>query len=555
VPIQTVVKKIGFPCRKPDPVEERSEKMKKLMSIVVFSFVFFSLYARGSAEVPKKLNYQGKLTDSNGGLIVNDTVEMQFDIYPYLTGGTSLWSETHDEVEIANGLFSVELGSETPVPASVFSGDPRYLEITVDSYVMSPRTPILSVGYAYRAWHADTAALCMTHADSDWVIADPNIYRLEGNVGIGTAYPGCKLQVALEEDSSAALCVSAVGTETYGVSATAGGGNTAGGDAIGVKGRAIAGINGRDNIYGGFFLTDPIFWASKNYGVWAHGSASSSDTTWGIYARGSGEWSNATYGLYAVATCTTGLAYGVYGQVPAGVAGYAGYFDGEKSFFSGHLGVGEDDPGAKLDVYAEGGKGVQSRVDGNSGDKYAAYLDAFGQGEANIGLFARGGCWGWECQPASANIGVWAIDGSKGNTPIMPSGNWAGYFDGDVRVKDSLDVGGNVTVDDDLTVGGTIKLSFDFDTTVSIGAGSSKTLTHNLGGDAGNYIVFIHGINSSGIHQSHLGSAYYSLWGWVGCEWDELTSTTVEVHRGAGDNNPPASKRWNQVRVRILKNQ
>jgi hypothetical protein len=542
-----------------------AKEMKKLFSISVLVVLSCLAYAQVTAEVPQKINYQGKLTDANGGLIVSDSVDIEFNVYTDSTGGTSLWSETHYDVPVKNGLFSVVLGSQTAIPVSVFDGSIRYLGITVGSDSEStPRTPMVSVGYAYRALHADTAQYAFSDGgDSDWSFADTNIYRLGGNVGIGTNDPGLaklavmngnvgigtttptrRLQVEVEEDSSAAIHAVATGTQTYGISATAGGGYTAGGDAVAVKGMAVGGINGRDNIYGGWFVTQPIMSAKKNYGVWAHGSAVSSDTTYGVYARGSGEFSDATYGLYAIATCTTGTAYAVYGEVPADDTGFAGYFDGEKSYFSGDVGIGTESPDAKLDVVVTSDEAIEATAEGHSGGKTGGEFYASGGGYSNVGVFTRAGCYGLPCTPAShCNIGIYAKDGSGGTMDMLPGGNWAGYFDGDVKVKGDLDLGGE------------IKTSYDT-SWVDIDPGQTKTFNHNLYGDESKYIVFVDGKSSSGrIHQANYGTCYVPLNKWIGCEWFYLTNTQIKVARAADDDDVGSDKDWDEVRVRIFKNQ
>lgn len=103
------------------------------------------------AEVPKLINYQGKLTTPQGAL-VDTTVSMQFSIYSDSTGGDPLWSETQPSVKVDKGIFNVLLGSVNEIPESAFSGSIRYLGVKVaDDPEMTPRRQIVSVGYAYKA--------------------------------------------------------------------------------------------------------------------------------------------------------------------------------------------------------------------------------------------------------------------------------------------------------------------------------------------------------------------------------------------------------------------
>lgn len=105
-------------------------------------------------------------------------------------------------------------------------------------------------------------------------------------------------------------------------------------------------------------------------------------------------------------------------------------------------------------------------------------------------------------------------------------------------------------------VPGTV-IDFDYDSGwFSISPDENVRLTHNLGGDPGLYLVVMYGRNSYGIHQVNFGTAE-ELTLWFGCEWFQLNDTTITVRRARNDACPslPISKRWDEVRVRILANQ
>jgi hypothetical protein len=110
------------------------------------------------ADVPQMVNYQGRLTDS-GGEPLDTTVSMTFSIYDVGEGGAAIWSETHSVVEVVEGLFCVILGSAgSPLPDSIFSGEERYLGVTVgDDAELIPRTRLVSAGYAHRVASIDGA--------------------------------------------------------------------------------------------------------------------------------------------------------------------------------------------------------------------------------------------------------------------------------------------------------------------------------------------------------------------------------------------------------------
>lgn len=132
----------------------------------------------GGKNTPQEINYQGWLGSTGdttyGG--ITDTLGMAFRLYVASTGGSLVWSETHIAVPVIRGIFNVLLGSDTPIPTSIFTGDPLWLEIQVMTDTLSPRQKLVSVGYAIKALKADSAGV------------SENSYQWDGNAW-GTEYP------------------------------------------------------------------------------------------------------------------------------------------------------------------------------------------------------------------------------------------------------------------------------------------------------------------------------------------------------------------------------
>lgn len=132
----------------------------KVVAFVLGVFIaamFFSPLCQ--AQVPHMIHYQGKITTPQGYLI-SDTVSMQISIYRDSIGGTPLWTEIQNPVQLDYGIFDILLGTVTPIPDSVFDGNVRYLGLRVrNDPEMSPRKAIASVGYAMRAGNAGGAML------------------------------------------------------------------------------------------------------------------------------------------------------------------------------------------------------------------------------------------------------------------------------------------------------------------------------------------------------------------------------------------------------------
>ncbi|MCP4685593.1 MAG: hypothetical protein GY867_09100 [bacterium] len=121
------------------------------------SILLLSLAGNLSAEVPPLINYQGRLTNSMGEPM-DTLVDMTFSLYADPDGTTLLWTENHPVVEVYSGLFHIVLGGFEPIPDTVFTGEVRWLGIQVGSDPEGePRATMVTVPYAYRAWHAQDA--------------------------------------------------------------------------------------------------------------------------------------------------------------------------------------------------------------------------------------------------------------------------------------------------------------------------------------------------------------------------------------------------------------
>lgn len=127
-----------------------------LLFTVVFTLVLgvvFRLHTvYAAAGINQQINFQGKLVTSSGLNVSNGSQTVVFTIYDRASGGTALWTESQS-VTTTDGIFSVQLGSVTPIPSTFnFNWDGLYLGIKVGAdNEMTPRIRLAAVPYAFNA--------------------------------------------------------------------------------------------------------------------------------------------------------------------------------------------------------------------------------------------------------------------------------------------------------------------------------------------------------------------------------------------------------------------
>ncbi len=122
-----------------------------LLQFVIILFVtFFS-----SAQIPKRISYQGVLTTAGGAPATDGSYEILFNLFDVQSGGTAIFTETHATVAVSRGTFKVILGSVTYL--NLPFDRTYYLEMTVNSGpgisspVTFPRSEFTSTPYSLRA--------------------------------------------------------------------------------------------------------------------------------------------------------------------------------------------------------------------------------------------------------------------------------------------------------------------------------------------------------------------------------------------------------------------
>ncbi len=80
---------------------------RKMNFIIVF--LLFVIAQITQAQIPKKLSYNGYLTDASGKALNDENCSLTFSLYSELTGGTPLWSESQT-INVKDGIVNVVLG-------------------------------------------------------------------------------------------------------------------------------------------------------------------------------------------------------------------------------------------------------------------------------------------------------------------------------------------------------------------------------------------------------------------------------------------------------------
>jgi len=128
--------------------------MKHILSVCLLFLVSF-VYA----VIPQQINVQGKLSDLYGAPL-DGNFKFVFNLYTQEVGGSSVFSETTDSLNVKNGIFNYLLGTNASLNLA-FGGN-YWLGISVNNETeMTPRQKIVSVGNSYKALNSDS---------SDWLV-------------------------------------------------------------------------------------------------------------------------------------------------------------------------------------------------------------------------------------------------------------------------------------------------------------------------------------------------------------------------------------------------
>ena len=164
--------------------------MKKLLLILIcLPFIGFG------QSVPQGINYQAVARDTNGDVLMNQALTIQFSVISDLTTSAVSWQETHSVSTNDYGLFtaiigqgtSTSIGSSATFDVIDWGASNHLLKVEIDyggGLVDMGTTAFMSVPYAI-----------YSNNNSTWKNNGSDIYFSSGNVGIGQSRPNYKLHV------------------------------------------------------------------------------------------------------------------------------------------------------------------------------------------------------------------------------------------------------------------------------------------------------------------------------------------------------------------------
>jgi len=162
--------------------------------LVIFLSFILNISSHLNAQVPQGFNYQAIARDASGNPITNQTLPVRLTIQSDTLGGTIFWQELHSSVTTNNfGMLTLIIGrgEKQGGIASTFADidwnvTPKFLKTEIDygGWKTMGVSRLWSVPYAIKAKESE-----------QWISSGSNIYRLSGNVGIGTTSPAGKMVI------------------------------------------------------------------------------------------------------------------------------------------------------------------------------------------------------------------------------------------------------------------------------------------------------------------------------------------------------------------------
>ena len=424
------------------------------------SFLFLVLLAMGimiSAQTPNSFNYQAIIRNIDGEVLAEEKVAMKFSLLTDSSAGESVYHEEHQLVTSPAGLITVAIGNGTNASVSMDSIDwqnhPHFLKVEFKRESES----------SYH--HLGTARLLSVpyamHAATADALAKPVEFEMKRHV------------MVTSEDTVS-------------------------------DNRAFHFDISKDNVQRG--LQVDMSGQGTKFALRGNTHADSTDDGFKIGVLGSsmGSGSGNVEGVRGQA-----FSNGKYNTGVLGLAGGAG--NGDTGLpGSGEMGSYNTGVSGQAHSNAWGNTGVYGSTGGSVGEDNIGVAGHSSVGDSGNTSIENKGVLGWGRGPGK-NFGVYGIAGDDGVE------NWAGWFDGDVKVTGNLSVEGELNKSFNDAMGKSYKVTND-------NGQLRANLNYYANNDAGSLVL-------RGAHDTTtaiLGSTYQ---GYAGGLWlyDSTRNNTVRL--------------------------
>lgn len=115
-------------------------RMKLILSIIALTIT--------SIVLAQDISIQGVLRDPNGRSVEDGVYTVTFNIYEEPSGGTALWTDTYNNLQVKHGVFQANLGENTSLDGLAFDAT-YYVGVKVGNFAeMTPRIALTTYPYA-----------------------------------------------------------------------------------------------------------------------------------------------------------------------------------------------------------------------------------------------------------------------------------------------------------------------------------------------------------------------------------------------------------------------
>ena len=347
--------------------------------LALFSFIVLFLCSLSSAEIPRLISYQGKVTES-GQPVSDGSYTMRVRIYNDATSGSLRWDSGNQTVQVTDGIFTILLGESGQPTLNLSFDEDLWILVTFEGDDQSPRQRLASAGYAYMASGivpgTEVIGAVTSGSGAALIVENTATSICHGIIGETNGSFGIGVKGISENSGGTGVygAASATSGETYGIY-----GRSVSSEGYGVYGEATATYGSSYGVYG-------ISNSTSGHGVCGE-ATTLSGTTVGVIGTSN---STSGRGVYGGTTATSGITTGVYGASLStsgrGVAGYAGassgvtygvYGESHSGYGRGVYGLANDLSGESYGVYGESnsisGRGVYGGTTASFGETYGVY--------------------------------------------------------------------------------------------------------------------------------------------------------------------------------------